>query len=285
MPGDINTAVLNAALADPNPATAFNPFGDGSHTNPATLAAIQKPDRFNITSKTSSIQLTGDGPLLDLPSGSIKAAVGVEYGKESLFSAVAFDQTSSRRQYGRNVAAAFSELSVPVVGDAAYPHGASRLELSLAGRYEHYSDFGQTFNPKIGLRWTPLTSIKLRTSWSTSFKAPNLIDLSEKNNASTLVSLNDPRSPTGHSNALGLQGGNSHLKQESATTWTAGLDLAPPVLPGLQLSLTGYSIDYKDQVIQPGPPNASDILSQEGRWAAVITRNPSQSQIDAICRR
>lgn len=36
----LNTTRLAAALADSNPATAFNVFGDGSFTNPATLAKV-----------------------------------------------------------------------------------------------------------------------------------------------------------------------------------------------------------------------------------------------------
>ncbi|MET0659944.1 MAG: TonB-dependent receptor, partial [Steroidobacteraceae bacterium] len=97
------------------------------------------------------------------------------------------------------------------------------------------------------------------------------------------VSLPDPHSPTGHSFILGLQGGNPDLKEERATTLAAGLDLMPQALPGFQLSLTAYSIDYEDQVVRPGPQDLFDFLFQEEQWAPVITRNPSQLQIDAIC--
>jgi iron complex outermembrane recepter protein len=286
--GDVNLVALEAALADPDPATAFNPFGDGSHTNPATIEAVRSVVRRNARSEISSIQLTADGPLFDLPSGVLKMAIGTEYREESL------DQEShlpgyelipvpTRIQFGRKIAAAFAELSVPLIGNPADLHAPPRLELSLAGRYEQYDDFGRTYNPKIGLRWTPLASVKLRASWGTSFKAPNLVDLDDTRNVSGLVSLRDPRSPTGRSTVLGLQGGNPDLKEERAATWTAGLDLAPPALPGFRLSLTGYSTDYKDQVIQPGPLNLFDVLLEEDQWAAVITRNPSQLQIDAIC--
>ena len=285
--GEVNTSALNAALADPNPATAFNPFGDGSHNNPATLAAIEAVSRFNAISKIPSVQLQADGSLFDLPSGAVKMAIGAEYREESLIRETPDVTTSlrplTRTSLSRSIAATFTELSVPLMGDAINPHAVPKLELSLAGRYEHYNDFGNTFNPKIGLRWTPLTSIKLRTSWGTSFKAPNMTDLDDAKNLSGIVSLSDPRSPTGRSTVLTIQGGNPDLKEERATTLTAGIDLAPEELPGFQLSLTGYSIKYKDQVIQPGPTNPFFILQQEDQWAAVITRNPSQSQINAIC--
>jgi hypothetical protein len=64
---------------------------------------------------------------------------------------------------------------------------------------------------------------------------------------------------------------------------TAGLDLAPRTVPGLTLSLTGYAINYKDQVLQPGSPAPFEILSQEERWTEVIARNPSRAAVDTVC--
>lgn len=287
--GQVDTIALGAALADPSRATAFNPFGDGSNTNPATLAAIEVPFRYNTTSQVPSMQLMADGPLFELPSGNVKAAIGAEYREEDLTTRITNLKSQNMlrdMRLGRSIAAAFTELSVPLIGDANNPRAVPKLELSLAGRYEHYSDFGRTFNPKIGLRWTPSTALKLRASWGTSFKAPNLVDLYDARNQSFITSLKDPRSSTGRTTVLGIQGGNSDLKEERASTWTAGFDLAPPALPGFQLSLTGYAIDYEDQVIQPGPgSNTSDVLLQEDQWATIIIRNPSQAQIDAICNR
>ena len=284
--GEVNPVALGAALADPDPATAFNPFGDGSHTNPATIEAIRTVVRRNAQSEIASVQLAADGPLLELPSGAAKMAIGAEYREEDLRQDNRidnYDALPNRIRAGRRIAAAFTELSVPLIGSPAETHAPPRLELSLAARYEQYDDFGRTYNPKIGLRWTPLTSVKLRATWGTSFRAPNLVDLDDARNSALIVSLPDPRSSSGRSDILALQGGNPDLKEERATTWAAGLDFAPPALPGLQLSLTAYSIDYEDQVVRPGPVNAFDFLFQEDEWASVITRNPSQSQIDAIC--
>lgn len=284
--GGVNLNALNAALADPDPATAFNPFGDGSQTSLATIDSIRAVNQLDTRSEIASIELMADGPLLDLPSGIGKAAIGAEYREESLSVDIrneTFGQASIPAQFRRKIAAIFTELAVPLIGSATDSRAAPRLELSLAGRYEQYDDFGHTYNPKIGLRWMPLAFVKLRASWGTSFRAPNLVDLDDMRNVSGLVPFADPRSPNGLANTLVLQGGNPDLKEERATTWTAGLDLAPPALPGFQLSLTGYSIDYEDQVSQPGPRNPFEILFEEAQWAPVITRNPSQSQIDAIC--
>ncbi len=282
--GTVNLAALNAALADPDPATAFNPFGDGSHTNRTTIEAIRATNAIDARSQISSMELVADGPLFRLPSGEIKAAIGTEYRQESLnIRNEIAGHIPTHSQSRRNIGAIFAELAVPLIGSASNSRAVPRLELSLAGRYEQYDDFGRTYNPKIGLRWMPLASIKLRASWGTSFRAPNLLDLDESRNVAGLLSLTDPRSPSGRSTVLGVQGGNSGLKEERARTWTAGIDLAPSALPDLRLSLTGYSIEYGDQVIQPGPLSPFDLLLEEDQWAPVITRDPSQAQIDAIC--
>ncbi len=56
-------------------------------------------------------------------------------------------------------------------------HLLEELEVQLAGRYDDYSDFGNTFNPKLGLRWQPRNDLLLRLSAGTGFKAPSLQEL------------------------------------------------------------------------------------------------------------
>jgi iron complex outermembrane receptor protein len=48
------------------------------------------------------------------------------------------------------------------------------LEINVAGRYDKYSDFGDTFNPKIGIRYQPTDQLVLRGSANTGFRAPTL---------------------------------------------------------------------------------------------------------------
>ena len=47
------------------------------------------------------------------------------------------------------------------------------LEADVSGRFDHYSDFGDTFNPKVGVKWTPIPEIALRGTYSTGFRAPS----------------------------------------------------------------------------------------------------------------
>ncbi len=50
----------------------------------------------------------------------------------------------------------------------------SSFEVSVAGRYEHYSDFGSTETYKVSGRWEPIENYALRGTISSGFRAPSL---------------------------------------------------------------------------------------------------------------
>lgn len=276
---------LAAYVADSNPATAFNPFGP---TNPQTLGAIERGFPLHAVATVEYTNLVADGSVFSMPAGDAKLAVGVERREEGLFHSIAdpSDPTEATipQSYSRHIESLYSQLVLPLVGDAANPRAAPRLELNVAGRYEHYSDFGGTFNPTFRIQWIPIQPVKLRASWGRSFRAPTLDNLYDTSaNVAASVVLTDPQSPTGRSLVLVQQGSNPNLHEETAKTWTAGLDLAPPFLAGSTFSLTYYSIDYDNRIAQPGADDPFGILIDEAEWAAVITRNPTRAQIAAIC--
>ena len=273
---DIAGGRLNAALADPNPATAMNVFGDGSHTNPATLNAIRASVRQRGISRSWHGSALADGPLFRLPGGAAKLAIGADYRDES------YRQVNSTRDVTstRNVNGVFAELALPIVRKDTARTALHGLEMSLAARYEDYSDFGTTLDPKVGLTYMPMNSVKLRGTWGTAFRAPPFYRSDEALSvprATTQVVV-DPRSPTGSSKVIRLTGNNADLTEETATVWTAGIDVTPKALANLTLSLTYFSIDYKDKITLGRP-----TLELEDQWASLITRNPSQDQIGAIC--
>ena len=51
------------------------------------------------------------------------------------------------------------------------------LEATGQLRYDHYSDFGNTTNPKVSVRWQIARTALLRASWGTGFAAPTLFQL------------------------------------------------------------------------------------------------------------
>ena len=278
-------ATLRAYLDDPNPATAFNPFGP---TNPQTLAAIERDFPLHSVSTVEYTNLVADGSVFGMPAGDAKLAVGVERREEGLYHSVPdllnIGEDTLPQSYSRHIESLYSQLVLPLVGDATNPRAAPRLELNVAGRYEHYSDFGGTFNPTFRIQWIPVQPLKLRASWGRSFRAPTLDNLYDTSaNGAALLVLTDPQSATGRSPVLVEQGSNPNLKDETAKTWTTGFDLAPPFLAGATVSLTYYSIDYDNRIAQPGADDPFGILVDEAEWAAVITRNPTRAQIAAVC--
>jgi outer membrane receptor protein involved in Fe transport len=279
----LNYPAIDAALASSDPTTALNLFGDGSHTNATALAALRRQnittDDLNVFT-TASANVIANGPLFNWRAGAIRLAVGGEFRHEH---SNGINISGNPEDRGRLVRSGFFELAVPLVGARAGP-AADRLDLSLAGRYDSYSDAGSTFNPKVGLSWRPLPLIKLRGNWGTSFRAPPFFWTNPDQVGDTFIEdVIDPQSATGHSRAFVLAGPLPDLKPETARTWTAGVDLTPPAIQNLSLSLTYFDIDYQGRIHNPG--FSAIFLAQEAQYASLITRNPTQAQIDAVCKK
>lgn len=281
--GLINQDALNRALLDPNPQTAFNPFGDGSHTNAATLRTIATSGRFYMDSKLETVNMTADGPIARMPGGDLKLALGADLRREIFATLVPANANSplSETDDSRNVTSAFGEVRVPLFGKENGHRGLRQLELSVAGRYEHYNDFGHATTPKLGAAWAPVDGLAFRGSWGRSIRAPTLSDLDTSQNTVVPFPLPDKRSSQGFSYALIQLGGNSRLTVERARTWTAGFDLdARQWAPGLAFSATYFNIRFGDRI--QAPIFDTNVLN-DPNFAGLITRNPDAAQLTAAC--
>lgn len=278
-----NRARLAAALADLDPATAFNVFGDGSANNVATIAAIRGSIGSRDDYESWSAALRADGPLFALPGGDVRLAIGAEYRRERYRNATANDISFAAPRITqltglpgpRHVRSAYAELLVPIVGAANAMPGLHRLDLSLAGRIEDYSDVGTTTNPKVGVRWEVLDGVALRGSYGTSFRAPAFDELiGPAVSLYATLQVPDPASPTGTANVIGLFGYGPGIKPERATTWTAGVDIAPSSIPGLKASITYYDVDYRDRIGSVSEDYAR-FLTRRDLFGGVVIDNPS----------
>ena len=79
----------------------------------------------------------------------------------------------------------------------------AQVNLTAGLRYDHYSDFGDTINPRIGLVWSFLENADLKLLYGQAFRAPNFQELYNINNATVV--------------------GNPHLKPERIQTYEAGV--------------------------------------------------------------
>jgi outer membrane receptor protein involved in Fe transport len=226
----------------------------------------------------SSLESRFDGPLFELAAGDVKLAVGASYRREGYA-----DRSTDVPRETRDVTAAFAEFNIPVVGESNARRGVRELQLSLAGRYEHYSDFGASTDPKFGVLWSPAAGWRVRGTYGTSFRAPLFFDLDDSFATAILFDLPDPNAPDGAALSMWLSGNKRDLKPEVATTWTAGLDWEPTNVRGLRTSLTYFDIDYKDRIVTPLPGlELFGVFAQPDVYAPLITRNPDPATVVAL---
>ena len=284
----VNYYYMALALADPDPATAFNLFGDGSHTNPATVERVRgyyaEKDRYRLWSG----DLKADGPLFPLPGGAAKLAVGGEYRVESYASddtdALDFATPTPDIVTGlpieRRILAGYAELLLPLLGGDVVLPGARKLTVSAAGRIEHYNDFGTTTNPKLGVDWVPLEGLTVHGTYGTSFRAPGFQEVRSGVGTSQYlpIPVADPQSPTGTSNALFLFGNAPGTGPEKATTWTIGVEIKPAILRGTHLQLDYFDVDYRDR-IQNIASDYPIFLQNRALYGPLIDETPSAATI------
>lgn len=279
-----NGAALTAALASSNPATAFNPFGDGSFNvtnNPGLVDIIIANRDTSGTSEVRDLALKADGPLFELPGGDVRVAVGVErHDNEFRQTLNANNVLASGEVTTKNIlnrrhnTSYFGEVFVPIVDASQAIPGIQSLNLSVAARREEYSDFGSTTDPKVGLIWKPISSLTARATYGTSFRAPSLVDTSEQIHNIFIQNLTDPTGAGGITRGIYHNGGRSSLQPEEATTWSVGMDWQPTgVLQGLTASLTYYDVDYTDRI----DVVLNTALTNGAVYGPYIVRRPAAS--------
>ena len=277
----VNTAALNAALADTNAATALNVFGGAN--NPATLAKIND-NYFVITGATrlDVANLQFNGSLFEMPGGKVKVALGGEYRKEYTFTDLATGNSTTQTHVAdggsRNVKAVFAELYVPFFGAGNATPGLEELSLSVAGRYEKYSDFGSTTNPKIGVTWRPFDGLTFRGSYGTSFRAPTFTEVSTIAGGAGLYYDTLP-GPSGNLTGIGIAGGNPGLKPETAKTWSFGTEIKPAAIPGLIATATYFHINYTNQI--QALRGTAGLLTNP-IYASFVNLSPTAAQVTAL---
>ena len=224
-----------------------------------------------------------NGELMQLPAGPLMIATGGELRRETLFDyrdpesgRLTGDQVQSlgyrtalvgdnnflqqsptdNTDASREVEAFFVELGVPLLGGKKPLPGVKSLDLSLAGRFENYSDFGNTTKPKVGLAWRVNDALMVRGSFNRGFRAPNLASLFSGNVSRAFQSAADTYRFTvtnliddGTSGRRrGIRAGNRNLTPENAETTTVGVVVEVPFAKGLTFSADWWSIEQTDSI-------------------------------------
>lgn len=271
----------------------INPFGPSGPEGDALLAGTQiVGDVHDAKASTIAIDAKTSKDLLVLPQGPLSIAFGVEWRRERLDNAYSPEFTSGDVLGGsgsqqsapgsRTVGAVFVEGIVPLV---------PAVEMQIAARYDRYSDFGGTANPKVALRWQPMRALLLRASWGTGFRAPTLYDLFTPltQHAVFGASLQDPlRCPiTGLPSDCPGQfgsafpsaaGGNRNLGPEKSEQTNAGIAWEP--INGLSLDVDYWKLNERDVI---GTLDAAVIFADFDRYAQTnIVRGPVDPRFPAL---
>ena len=267
--GEVNSNMVTAALGGTVaavPASVAQPYTIGSFTKPSTVPYLNlfcDPLAYTCNSPSTLNYITGysynnetetideyglkaDGPLFDLPGGTIRAAVGATmqhwgfdtFSNASNSTAVAINNYS--QQTGRRtIYSAFTQFDIPLIGKDFTLPLVEALTVEGAVRYDHYSDFGTTTNPKVSADWTVGWGFTVRGSYGTSFRAPTFQE--EALSGPGLINLT----------ATGTLAGRIQTCPTGATTALPGT-AAAAIAPSCQQYVYGLSSGFNPAIRAQG---------------------------------
>ncbi len=221
----------------------INPFGPNTGAGLQALLDTQLiAETRNAKSSVQIIDGRASYEIAQLPAGSLSAALGFERRNEK-FSDNPLAVLNAGDIIGgggsqlpvsgkRTVSAVYGEVNIPIV---------KSVEALVAGRYDKYSDFGNTTNPKLGLRWQPNKEFLMRGSVGTGFRAPTLDNLfAAQTQTNTGEVFDDPLYDSVNGGCAAnfdgrycgaqltaRQGGNTALTPEKSRSATLGFIIEP----------------------------------------------------------
>lgn len=247
--------------------------------NPGIYGFIAPRLQYDIVSQNTQFDAKASRDVYKLDGGMMALAVGYEFRREEIdnpgvpgtYSGEVLGLGYSAGTGSRNVNALYAEVYAPVL---------KNLELTAALRFDDYSDFGSTWNPKVGVKWTALPSLVLRGTYATGFRAPGLYENGKSASAGYTSYIDPVRCPVtdlpadcGAGSVVSITGGNPDIQPEKSTNWTVGLVWEP--VPGLNATLDYWNIETKGQITGGDPQS---VINNPGAFpASVVLRDPNDA--------
>ena len=128
----------------------------------------------------------------------------------------------------RDIYAVYGEVVAPVT---------KWLEVNAALRWDDYSDFGSTVNPKIGFKARPNDMFAIRGTYSEAFRAPGAAEVGGSSFGFTSYGI--------------LSQGNPDIQPEEAKSYTIGVVFEP--WAGTSFTLDYWKIDRENEIVQADP--------------------------------
>lgn len=242
---------------------------------------IDFPRKAQSTLSFVDTKATTEIQRLRLPGGPVAVALGGEYRDESLRDRPAqsaltgniLGQGSTATDGTRQTYAGYVEFSLPVF---------KQLEIQAAGRYDHYSDYGSSKTPKIGIKVTPNDMVILRGNWGHGFRAPSLPEISPST-ATFFTTVTDPEDGVVRQ-VSGVYVGNPNLKPETSTSATAGFVFEPT--KEFSVGVDAYRIRWRNVVASPTLQSIIYASCPQGGpncpATAAVLRDPTTNQVVTV---
>jgi iron complex outermembrane receptor protein len=215
-------------------------------------------------STQNSFSMSLSGELMSFEEDAIYFATGIDFREESIedwsddliLSGEILGLSSSSALGDRKITSLFSEFIVPLRHD---------LELNIAARYDEYNDFGSSVNPKVSIRYTPISNLTLRSSWGTGFRAPNLFELYTDEIDGTLGDIDF------------VKRGNQGLTEEESESFNIGM--AWNFQKELFLSFDYWSITIDNMITSLG---VNTIIQSSNDGSLVYEEYITRDEFDEI---
>jgi iron complex outermembrane receptor protein len=150
-------------------------------------------------------------------------------------------QPSNELKESRNNFGSYADFELDVT---------KKFVVNAAGRLEHYSDFGNTFNWKLASRYKISDFFSVRGSLSTGFRAPSLAQLYFNSTFTDIVAGQAVDKIIAKNNSpITRELGIPPLKQEVSTN--GGLGFTAKV-KSFTLTVDGYYVKIKDRIVLTG---------------------------------
>jgi iron complex outermembrane receptor protein len=255
----VNAGYLNynQLIADINDG-AYS-FIDPSSNSKAVRAALAPPLVKSSHTDLDMLNIQASHDLFELPGGTARIAIGGSYRYENTYDPdlnpnLAAEGLGIAHTIGqRNVESGFYEIDLPVI---------KQIEINTSGRFDHYSDFGNNFSPRVGFKWTPIRQFALRGTYSLGFRAPSFSENGSSAAEGFTSFAPDPVADAAFVAAhhgdgyvtnlyqLGvLTEANPHIKPEKSESFTVGAVIQP--IRNLSLSIDYYHIKKTQVIAQP----------------------------------
>lgn len=244
-------------------------FADQSQNSEAVRERLRLSTLRPAEAQLLVADFTASRTLAELPAGALGFAVGAQWRQEKMDS-----QTSEAVLSGtelrpainiidgqRKVAALFSELNIPVLKD---------LTVNLAGRADHYDDFGSAFSPKGSVRYQAAPWLLLRGTVSRGFRAPSLPEITNSTAVSygSVVDARDPITPTQARGVTNITRANDALRPERSKNFNLGFVVAPNA--NSSVGIDYYRIKTHGVI---GTESAENILANEASAPEKVARD------------